>query len=279
MIVYTLNHVHFIKMNTSFNNVALFIKRAEENQTKEFIIEAFASNNIGKVCDVKFIKKHGDRGRNYNGVIVIFERWNMNTLVQKLFSEMASSQDGTTKFYFDHFRYWIINVHRQKLPECEESTFVDSSLSDKEKISKLEELIKSMSSQIYYMQTRQEKSERIMMDLEHKETYHHIINTDLRFQLENKDWEKQFVEDELKEEIKKLHEENKILRCSLELNAIDLVRKDTQYEKLQEELHDAKCIIAYVENQAQEMKQMLKAVLDTDPVKPVINTYMKEYLY
>jgi hypothetical protein len=266
-------------MNSTFNNVALFIKRAEEYQTEEFIIETFASNNIGKVRDIKFIKKRNDMGRNYHGAIVIFERWNMNRLVQTLFSEMADSSDGTTKFYFDNHRYWIINVHRQKLPECEEIALVDTSLSDKDKISKLEELVKSMSAQIYYMQNRQEKSERSMMDLENKETYHHLVNMELRSQLEEKDWEKNWAEDELTDEIAKLREENEILRCRLAFTSVDLARKDTQCEKLEQELRDGNCILAYVENQAQEMKQMLKAVLDTDPVKPVINTYIKEYLY
>lgn len=119
--------------STSFNNVALFIKRAEEYQTKEFIVEAFASKNIGKVRDIKFIKKYNDFGKSYNGAIVIFERWNMNTLVETLFNEMSTSPNGTTRFYFNDYRYWIINVHRQKLPECEEITTVDASLSEKEK--------------------------------------------------------------------------------------------------------------------------------------------------
>lgn len=266
-------------MNSTFTNVALFIKRAEEYQTKEFIIEAFSSNNIGKVKDVKFIKKNNDFGKNYNGVIVIFERWNMNRLVQSLFSEMSTSPDGTTRFYFDNYRYWIINIHKQKLQECEEIATVDSSLSDKDKINKLEELVKSMSAQIFYMQNRQEKSERSMMDLEHKDTYHHLVNVELRFQLEEKDREKKWAEDKQNEEIVRLREENEMLESRLALNAIDLVRKETQCETLKQELHDGNCILAYVENQAQEMKQMLRAVLDTDPVKPVINTYIKEYMY
>lgn len=268
----------FIKMSTtSFNNIALFIKRAEEFQTKEFIIEAFDSNKIGKVRELKFIKKHNDLGRNYHGVIVIFERWNMNPLVQKLFNEMASSIDGTTRFYFEPHRYWIINVHRQKLPECEEIATVDASLSDKEKIIKLEELVKSMSAQIHYMQTRQERSERSTMDLELKETYHHLVNCELRSQLDDKDRDRKWAEDDLNEEIQKLREENESLRCRLALTAIDMVRKDFQIEKLQEEQRDSSCILSYVENQAQEMKQMLRAVLDTDPIKPVINSYMNEY--
>jgi len=264
---------------TSFNNIALFIKRAEEYQTKEFIIEAFDSNKIGKVKDIKFIKKHNDFGRNYHGVIVIFERWNMNALVQRLFNEMASSIDGTTKFYFEPHRYWIINVHRQKLPECEEIATVDASLSDKEKIMKLEELVKSMSAQIHYMQTRQERSERSTMDLELKQTYHHLVNCELRSQLDEKDRDRKWAEDDLNEEIQKLREENESLRCRLALTAIDMVRKDFQIETLQQEQRDSSCVLSYVETQAQEMKQMLQGVLDTDPIKPVINSYIKEYLY
>ena len=117
-------------MNSSFNNVSLFIKRAEEYQTKEFIIEAFSSNNIGNVIDVKFIKKQGNYGKSYNGVVVIFEKWNMNRLVQKLLNEMSTSSDGTTKFYFNQNRYWFVNVHKQKNVECEEVASVDSALPD-----------------------------------------------------------------------------------------------------------------------------------------------------
>jgi len=266
-------------MSSTFTNVALFIKRAEEHQTKEFIIEAFSSNNIGMVKDVKFIKKNTNFGRSYNGVIVIFERWNMNRLVQTLFSEMSASPDGTTRFYFDHYFYWIINVHQQKLIECEQITTVDSSLSDKDKISKLEELVKSMSAQIFYMQNRQEKAERTMMDTNCKETYHHLVNIELRCQLDEKDRDKKWSEDELNEKIVRLREENDMLRCRLALNAIDLVKKETQCVNIQQELREKSCILSYVENQAQEMKLMLKSVLDTDPVKLVINAYIKEYMY
>jgi len=263
---------------TSFNNIALFIKRAEEYQTKEFIIEAFNSNKIGKVKDIKFIKKHNDFGRNYHGVIVIFERWNMNTLVQRLFNEMSSSIDGTTKFYFEPHRYWIINVHRQKLPECEEITIVDTSLSDKDKIIKLEELVKSMSAQINYIQTRQERTERTTMDLELKTTHHHLVNCELRSQLNEKDRERKWAEDDLNEEIQKIREENESLRCRLALTAIDMSRKDIQIEKLKEEQRDSSCILSYIENQVQEMKQMFKGVLDTDPINPVINQYIRDYI-
>ena len=236
-----------MQMNANtFNNTALFIKRAEEYQTKEFIIEAFASNLIGKVHDVKLIKKQNGNGINYHGVIVIFERWNMNRLVQTLFNEMSSSPDGTTRFYFDEQRYWIINIHKQKLPECEEFAMVDPSLSDGHKIIKLEEISKSMLAQIYYMQKCQERTERSMMELQDKEMRHWLVNMDLQHQLELKDMQSQYVLDELRAE-------NEALRYKLTLNAIDLVRKDVQIEKLREEVNDEKCILSYVEEDVKHL--------------------------
>ena len=70
-----------IKMN---NNISLYIKRAEQHHTKEFIEAAFASNKIGQVRELKFIKKSDTNGREYNGVIVAFEYWKMNIIVKNM---------------------------------------------------------------------------------------------------------------------------------------------------------------------------------------------------
>lgn len=265
-------------MSTSFNNIALFIKRAEEYQTKEFISEKFETYNIGKVRDIKFIKKNNDMGVSYNGAIVIFERWNMNSFVETLFNKMSSSPDGTTRFYFENNRYWIINVHKQQLPECQEQAIVVSSLSDKEKIKELESLVKSMSAQMCYYQNRQEKSERNMMELEFKETHHHLVNTELRYKLDEKDWQKQWAEDEFKAELKKLRDENNILKSEIALNAIVISRKDEEIENLKRDNLDNTCIILYLENQRNEMKKILQNVSELDPIKHDINKYVNEYL-
>lgn len=265
-------------MSHTFNNTALFIKRAEEYQTVDYIIKAFESNNIGKVHDVKFIKKHNEHGSNYNGVIIIFKRWNMNSLVQKLLQEMSNSPNGTTKFYYNQSRYWIINIHRQHIPECQENTSVDSSLPDKERICQLEELVKSMAVQIHYYQTKQEKTERLIMDLEQNETRHHLVNVELQLQLDESVIKQQLSDDVLREEIKKLREDNEMLRCKVALNAIDMVRQDIKIQNLQEEVNETTCIMSYIETQVSDMKKMLESVLDTDPIKPIINTYINEYL-
>lgn len=257
-------------MTSTFNNVALFIKRTEEYQTKDFIIQQFDTNNIGKVRDIKFIKKTNDMRASYNGAIVIFDRWNMNKMVQSLFSEMSTSHDGTTRFYFDNCRYWIIQVYKQNLPECEEITVVDSSLTDKEKIRQLEALVKSMSAQIFYLQNNQEKTERQMMENEHKETRHHLVNIELTSQLEETLRDKIWAE----EEQLVLKEENEALRYRLALNAVDLVRKEEEFEFLRQEKRDQECILDYINNQAQEMKQLLRGTTTEEN-----KTRIKEYLY
>jgi hypothetical protein len=237
--------------NTSFMNAALFIKRAEESQTKEFIMKAFKKSNIGTVREVTFIQKNS-KGVAYNGVVVIFERWNMNKYVETLFNKMSEARDGTTRFYFEPKRYWIINVHKQQLPECEETIIVDSELSDKDRIKQMEATIKSMSAQIYYMQTNNEKNERRMMDYEQKDIQKHLINTELQCQLEIKDMEKTWREEEYQQQMQQLKNENLCLRASCSLLETDVAKHLKQERLFKQEITDLNIVIDYLENQTRE---------------------------
>ena len=232
--------------SSSFMNVALFIKRAEESQTKEFIMHAFKNSNIGIVKEITFIKKNSN-GTPYNGVVVIFKKWNMNKYVEKLFNQMSESRDGTTRFYFEQKRYWIINVHRQQLPECEETVLIDTSLPDKERITQLEMLVKSMSSQIFYAQSRNEKNERRMMDYEQKDVQKNLINIELQFQLELKDIERKIAEQEHQQEIQKLKDENLRMQARCSLLETDKEIKQKEIMLFQEEVNDLNNIINYIE--------------------------------
>jgi hypothetical protein len=237
--------------------MALFIKRAEEFQTESFIVDAFRNNNIGKVREVTFIKKNNDTGKKYNGVIVIFERWHINKLVETLLNEMSASPDGTTRFYFDQSHYWIINIHKQKMAQCEEVTLVDPSLSDNEKIAQLEEMVRSMSAQIHFNQKQQEKLDNKIADLEQKETHHHLVNMEIRAQMEDV-------------------EERMATRLDLSNKQVDKLYDII--EELEQDISDKNSIISYMEQQVQDMKTMLLGVLDTDPIKQSINDYIKYYL-
>jgi hypothetical protein len=248
-------------MNTL--NVSLFIKRAEEYQTKEFIINIFHKKNIGQVKDVKFIKKQNHIGKSYNGVIVTFEKWYNHNLL----NEINSSQNGTFQFYFNN-SYWFINVHKEVL-ETEEFILPlsENHLSDKERIKQLEDLVKSMSSQINYLK---ERSERTIMDYEHKHTQQHLYNIELHAQLDDKDAEQKWIENDFKEDIDTLKDENLLLSTHLE-------RKYYECEKLKEELKEQTCMLSYTENQVETMKHIINLIHDELPCKKVIDTYIKEY--
>ena len=244
-------------------NKSLFIKRAEDYQNKEFIFNVFHKKNIGKVNDVTFIKKQNNVGKSYNGVIVTFEKWYNNSLID----EINSSQNGTVKFNFNN-SYWFINLHKE--PEVDNVNVnididIDINLSDKDRIKQLEDLVKSMSSQMNYLK---ERSERIIMDYEHKHTQQHLNNIELRAQLDDKDAERSWIESDFKEDIETLKDENQILSAHLE-------KKYYECLALKEELTEQTCMLVYTQNQITEMKQLLSQRVDDDdhPIKEYIKQY------
>ena len=242
-------------MNTL--NVSLFIKRAEEYQTKEFIINIFHKKNIGKVNEVKFIKKQNHTGKSYNGVIVSFEKWYNNNLLNEI------QKNGTFKFNFNN-SYWFINVHKEVLEECKE-IILPNNLSDTDRIKQLEDLVKSMSSQINYLK---ERSERTIMEYEHKHTQQHLNNIELRAQLDDKDAERSWIESDFKEDIESLKGENELLCAHLE-------RKYYECEKMKQELTEQTCMLVYTQNQISEIKQLLsqRSNDDNHPIKEYIKQY------
>lgn len=226
--------------NIIFNNVSLYIKRAEMHVTSNFIINAFNNNNIGIVREVKFSKKSDNSGKEYNGVIVIFERWFTNTKVNKLLDDMNNSEDGTVKFTYDKYgHYWYINIYNTNvLPESQQTTMIDANLPDKQRIIQLENMLQNMTTQMYYMQTRNEFNERSLMEYEQKQTRHYLCNVEIRSLLEDKEAELEEIKNYLNKELEIYREENSILKCRLACISIDLVRKDEQCIKLKQQISD-----------------------------------------
>ena len=237
------------------NNISLYIKRAEQHHTKEFIEAAFASNKIGQVRELKFIKKTDTNGREYNGVIVSFEYWNMNTLVKDLLNQMSMSQDGTTRFTFDSYRgrYWIINVYKTPIVETQPVLGpVNQTLPDKERILELEKLVKSMEAQMYYAQTRQEKTERQLMETEHDETKVRLYNMELRCQVESAERLKRWTVQKIQKELVSVNEERDVLKCQNVCLSINLVRKEKECDELKQEAYDEQCMKNYLTNEAHD---------------------------
>jgi hypothetical protein len=277
----------------TFNNVSLYIKRAELHLTSNFIINAFNNNNIGIVKEVKFTKKTDNSGKEYNGAIVVFERWFTNAKVNKLLDDMTNSEDGSTKFIYDKYgHYWYINIYTTSvLPEAQQPALVDETLPDKQRIAALENLLQNMTTQMHYMQTRNEFNERQLMEYEQKQTRHYLCNVEIRTLLEDKEFEldeakndfnnkleeatnnfNKELEDvnyEFNKELEKVNQDfNKelyahlgeisMLKCRLACIGIELVKKDDECNSLKQELRDQNCIINYLENEQKLNEQKLK---------------------
>lgn len=90
---------------------AIYIKRAEAYQTKEFISYIFETQNIGKVQQVQFISKTSDKGQSYNGAIVFFEKMYSNPRVNQMIEQLRASPDGTTRYNYELSRFWFIKEH------------------------------------------------------------------------------------------------------------------------------------------------------------------------
>lgn len=213
--------------NLIFNNVSLYIKRAESHLSSNFIINVFNNNNIGIVREVKFIKKSDNSGKEYHGVIVIFERWFTNSKVNKLLDDMNNSEDGSIKFTYDKYgHYWYINIYTTcVLPEAQQQTLIESSLPDKQRIIALENLLQNMTTQMHYMQTRNEYNERQLMEYEQKQTRHYLCNVEIRSLLEDKEFELEEAKNAYNRELYAHLEEISMLKSRLACLSGELVKK------------------------------------------------------
>lgn len=222
----------------TMNTIALFIKRAEEYQNEQFIVDAFASNNIGQVSQVHFIPKNMDTStKPYNGVVVQFQRFNMNPLVQTLIDAMLQSRDGTTRFYFNPTRYWVINIHKQTPPTpsppprpitCDQDQVKDpNQVKDKDRNQDNDLQLQSMAAQLYYVTQINHANVDKIKDLDLKHTHLTLLNQELNSQLDEKDWDNQIQQDILKQEIQRLREDNNRLRQML--SSTPAVNQQTRY--------------------------------------------------
>lgn len=224
------------------NNIALFIKRSEEYQREKFITEAFLKNKIGKVSSIKFISKNDCYGKSYNGAIVTFEEWYMNSGVENLIKEMESSSEKSAKFYFNEHRYWIVSVHKKPVTECETTEKIDILLPDKEKIQQLEALVESLSVQICYLKTQKENAEHKIMSFEKEQTYTLLVKSDLRSQVEMKEMEQEWIKNKFEKKIETIEKENNFLSSKL-------AESKNEISVLKEELYEERCITEYLKEE------------------------------
>lgn len=262
------------------SNQVLFIKRAEENQTKEFITEAFASNHIGKVSEVSFIQKYTDSGKPYNGVIVNFESFNNSPVVIHLFNEMTASRDGTTRFYFSKNRYWIINVHKPKYQELAQEMvqmYTQNPIYNQEpqdKIQELETLVQTLTYELNYSRHQTHQVSKKLEQIDNENTYKQIQLVELESQIEEKDR----TERELLKRIKDLELANSRLIFDLELTKRELEDTEDECDSLKQEIKEEICMRKYIEEQVDDLVGMIRDVNEFDPVKKIMEEYIISYI-
>jgi hypothetical protein len=247
----------------SIEGITLYIKRAEEHHTKEYIIEAFSKNDIGKVSNTTFIKKKSEQGNTYHGVIVEFERWSMSLNVKKLFDQMNKNDDGISKFHHNKNQFWFIHVYSKKSEEMVVLTKEQDHLSDKDKIKMLEDMVRSLTAQNYYFQLKQEKMENQMMEYERVQTMQSIKNTELSGQMIFSELDKNHYEymiEELEKNNDELEEENEHLRCKLASNSIKLTNAENENVVLKEDIKDVTAELGYYLNYLKDIEYELNVV-------------------
>ena len=223
-------------------NVSLFIKRAELHQDEQFIKNVFHSKQIGMVSDVKLIKKMSENGKSYNGVIVNFENWYSSTYAHQLLDNLTSAKDETCRFFVDKNVFWFVSIHRQKIQCCQEIKQIDPSLSDKQRIVKLEELVNNLSTQLYYMQKKQENTEQQLMKNEQTNTENVIYNRELEFEIN----QLKAVNDDLSYDFHK-YEDERIKRDKYIATLKEIIElKDKEIDKLTNEVRDLNCYNNYL---------------------------------
>lgn len=230
------------------NNIALFIKRSEEYQGEKFIREAFLKNKIGKVSSIKLISKSDCYGKSYNGVIVRFAEWYMNSVVENLIEEMTKSGEKGAKFYFNEQRYWIVSVHKNPVEECDREEKSEIVLSEKEKISQLESLVQSLSVQICYLKTQKENAENKIKSYEKEQTYTLLVKSDLRSQVEMKEMEQEWIKEKLEKKIETIQKENNFLDSKL-------FESKKEINVLKEELYEERCINEYLKEENKKKRE------------------------
>jgi len=245
---------------TSFSNISLYIKRAELFHTEEYITSVLDAQQYGKVRSVRFIKKNSGIGKEYHGAVIIFERWFMNSKVKTLLDQLNSSQDRTAKIVHDHYnqRYWIVNEYKAQFREFEELITIDQKLPEKDRIQELENLVKSMAAQMHFMQIKQESHEKKVMEYEERETQAWLYNMELKSQLVQKEVDPDLKKEKINIDIFKLSNEVSSL-------TIKLIQKQAECEALKEEIYEEQSILAYVQSQANEMREMLKISSSYEP--------------
>ena len=101
-----------------------------------------------------------------------------------------------------------------------------------DRIKELEEVVRTMSDKMSYMQTINDHYDKLLINAEKEHIRNHKI-------------------------LKKIQKENEELRCHISNLTIELISKENDYDNLSKELREEKHILSFIEEQTTEMRNMI----------------------
>ena len=101
-----------------------------------------------------------------------------------------------------------------------------------DRIKELEQIVRTMSDKMSYMQKINDHYDKLLINAEQKDIRNHKI-------------------------LKKIQKENEELRCHISNLTIELISKENDYDNLSKELREEKHILSFIEEQTTEMRNMI----------------------
>jgi hypothetical protein len=101
-----------------------------------------------------------------------------------------------------------------------------------DRIKELEDVVRTMSDKMSYMQTINDHYDKLLINAEKVHIRNHKI-------------------------LKKIQKENEELRCNISNLTIELISKENDYDNFSKELREEKHILSFIEEQTTEMRNMI----------------------
>lgn len=184
-------------MATNNNNLSLYIKRAELNQTKDYIVKAL--ENYGIVDSVEFILKTNDNGQQYNGAIIHFKQWKFNNIVEELWKQLNANSETPTKIFHGprNGKFWIVSQHKVPIVSniINSNNDIDVTNLDEKSIS----IINDLQLQIKLFQSKMQTIEQLCMQSEHDRMNSWIQATGAQFEVEDREIQLGWKDEEINE--------------------------------------------------------------------------------
>jgi hypothetical protein len=238
------------------NTFALIIKRIPLNVRVDYIKSTFLEKGIGEVNEVTLTKRKNDLGQEYNSAVVTFNFAICGKNCQSLISQMNSSPDGTTRFYYSPptSKYWIIKIHN----------VIETKCYDMEDIKVSDSVMHSLAMQLFLSEQKNKILEKKIEELTKKSTFNDMKVVTLNVELETKDAEIS----ELNSCLKNIQEEN-ALEKSIMSNRL-CIYKDT-IEKLNESINDERSILEMVKTDIRYVSGLIENSSDVVLKNQIVN--------